>query len=239
MTEMVEFSGIAMEVTRKNIKNVHLSVCPPAGAVRISIPMDTNLDAVRMFAASKIGWIRQHQKRYSEQERETPREYVNRESHYVWGRRCLLTVVEEDTRPYVLWSRDSLRLVVRPETNAVKKDAILNAWYRQEVRRYVMPLIEKWQPIMRVQVSRLLIQKMKTQWGSCNSRDGNIRLNSELAKKPPACLEYVVVHEMVHLLERLHNKRFVRLMDGFLPQWRQLKDTLNRSPLSFAKWSYD
>ena len=171
------------------------------------------------------------------QERETPREYLPRESHYVWGRRCLLSLAEKEAPPAVEWSRSSLKIITRSGMNANRKHEILSAWYRQQVRQAAGKLIQKWQPKMGVHVSRLFVQQMKTRWGSCNTRTGSIRLNSDLAKKHPACLEYIAVHEMTHLLERAHNERFTRLMNGFLPQWRQLQDMLKQAPLSATRWN--
>lgn len=236
MTEIIEFGGMTAEVRRKKIKHVHLSVCPPSGAVHISAPSRLELETLRLFAASKLGWIRRQQRKFYEQERETPREYLERESHYVWGRRCLLRIAEKDAPPSVLWNFNTLTITVRPDATAAKKHETLARWYRAEVLREAARLAEKWHPIIGVGAARLSVRKMKTRWGSCNTRTGDILFNTDLAKKLPACLEYVVVHEMTHLLERTHNARFMRLMDGFLPQWRQIRDTLNRAPLSAAKW---
>ena len=237
MTEIIKFSGITAQVMRKSIKYVHLSVCPPAGTVRISAPHRIELEAIRLFAASRLDWIRRNQNRFWAQERETPREYLPRESHYVWGRRCLLTIAEKNAPPTVEWNRDSLKIITRPNADAIKKHAVLSSWYRQQVRQAAEKLIQKWQPQMNVSVSRLFVRQMKTRWGVCNTRTGAIRLNTDLAKKHPACLEYIVVHEMTHLLERRHNERFMRLMDGFLPQWRQLQNMLERAPLSATRWN--
>jgi predicted metal-dependent hydrolase len=191
-----------------------------------------------VFAISKLGWIRQQQRKLKAQERETPCEYLDRESHYVWGRRYLLRIVEKDAPPGVELKHRTLLLQVRPGSDEEKKLAVLAAWYREQVKAAVPPVIAKWTPLMGVQVARFFVQRMKTKWGGCRKRVGNIRLNAELAKKPPECLEYIVVHEMVHLLEPTHHRRFVALMDRFMPQWRFYRDVLNRLPVRHENWVY-
>ena len=193
----------------KDIKNVHLSVHPPTGRVRISAPSRMSLDTIRVFAISKLGWIKQQQRKLREQERETPREYLDRESHYVWGKRYLLKVIESDEPPSVELKHSQMLLRVRPATDEAKKQAIVEEWYREQLKEAVPPLIAKWEPLMGVKVERFFVQRMKTKWGSCNPGAGSIRLNTDLAKKPRECLEYIVVHEMVHLIERHHNDRFM------------------------------
>jgi predicted metal-dependent hydrolase len=211
---------IAVEVIRKDIKNVHLSVYPPTDKVRISAPLRMNLDTIRVFAISKLRWIRQQQKTIVEQEREPPREYLDRESHYLWGRRYLLKVIEKEAAPRVELHPRRIVLQVRPTS---PKQAVLEEWYRAQLKEAVPPLIAKWEPLMGVQVDRFFVQRMKTKWGSCSRRSASIRLNTDLAKKPPECLEYIVVHEMVHLLEPTHNSRFTDLMDQFMPGWRHYR----------------
>ena len=212
-----------MDVVRKDIKNVHLSVYPPTGRVRISAPARMSLDTIRVFAISKLGWIRQQQKKLREQERETPREYLDRESHYVWGRRVLLKVVEEDEPPQRAATSSTLLLRVRPGTDEATREAVVEDWYRQLLKAAVPPLIATWEPRLGVKVNGFFVQQMKTKWGSCNPTARTIRLNTELAKKPRECLEYIVVHEMVHLLEPTHNPRFVALMDRFMPKWQETR----------------
>ena len=234
----VELGDIAVDVVLKNIKNVHLSVYPPSGRVRISAPLRMSLDTIRVFAISKLGWIKRQQRKLREQERETPREYLDRESHYVWGKRYLLSVVERDHAPAVSLKHSRMILTVRAGTDEAVKEAIVAQWYREQLKAVVPELIAKWEPLLGVSVSRVFVQQMKTKWGSCNPRAHTIRLNTELAKKPKECLEYIVAHEMVHLLEPTHNARFVALMDQFMPQWQFFRQRLNRLPVRHAHWDY-
>jgi predicted metal-dependent hydrolase len=234
----IELGGIAVDVVKKDIKNLHLSVYPPAGKVRISAPLRMNLDTIRVFAISKLGWIKQQQKKLQEQERETPREYLDRESHYVWGKRYLLKVVESNAAPAVELKHSEMHLRMRPGASEKKKQVVLEDWYRSQLKQAVPDLIVKWEPLMGVRVERFFVQRMKTKWGSCNSTAESIRLNTELAKKPRACLEYVVVHEMVHLLEPTHNSRFLALLESFLPKWQFYRDALNRLPVRHETWMY-
>ena len=229
---------IAVDVVFKDIKNIHLSVYPPIGKVRVSAPLRMELETIRVFTLSKLGWIKPQQQRFLGQERETPREYLARESHFVWGKRYLLKLVEKDEAPEVELKHSHMLLHVRPGTSEETKQAIVALWYREQVKSAVSAIIAKWEPIMDVKVGRVFVQKMKTKWGSCNPASRSIRLNTELAKKPRECLEYVTVHEMVHLLERHHNDRFVALMDANIPQWRHYRDMLNRSPLAHEEWGY-
>ena len=238
MAETIDLGGIVVDVVKKDIKNVHLSVYPPTGRVRISAPERMSLDTIRVFAISKLGWIKQQQQKLLEQERETPREYLDRESHYVWGKRYLLKIIEHNAAPEVELKHSTMLLRIRPGSDDVKMEAVLDAWYRQQLKEAVPPLIAKWEPLMGVKVERFFVQRMKTRWGSCNLGAGTIRLNSELAKKPPESLEYIVVHEMVHLLEPTHNARFIGLMDRFMPQWEFYRDILNRLPIRHEHWRY-
>jgi hypothetical protein len=238
MTDRIDLGGTPVEVTFKNIKNVHLSVYPPTGRVRISAPARMSLDTIRVFAISKLGWIKQQQRKLREQERETPREYLNLESHYLWGRRYLLRVIEGDQTPSVEIQHSRLLLHVRPETTEEKKQEIVAQWYRNQMRVAIPSLIDSWTPVIGVTVQGFYVQQMKTKWGSCNPRAGTIRLNTELAKKPKECLEYIVVHEMAHVLEPTHNARFIALMDGFIPNWRLRRDQLNRLPVRHEEWGY-
>lgn len=238
METHIELGDIQVHVVLKDIQNIHLSVYPPDGAVRISAPAWMNLDAIRVFAISKLGWIKRQQQKLQAQERETPREYLDRESHYVWGERYLLQVVEANAAPVVELQKSQLVLHIRPGSATAKKHAILEAWYREQLKRAALPLIAQWEPQLGVNVAQFFVQRMKTRWGSCNPGAGNIRLNTELAKKPPACLEYVIVHELLHLLEPTHNARFVALLDRFMPNWQFHRDQLNRFPVSHEEWEY-
>lgn len=238
MMAHVQLGNIAVDVVLKDIKNVHLSVYPPNGRVRIAAPTRMSLDTIRVFAISKLSWIKQQQKKLREQERETPREYLNRESHYLWGRRYLLTAREDNEAPSIELKHSRILLRVRPGTSEERKQALFEEWYREQLRQAVLLLIAKWQPLMAVTVSRVFVQRMKTKWGSCNPTARHIRLNTELAKKPPECLEYIVVHEMLHLLEPTHNSRFIILMDRFMPKWQFYRQVLNRLPVRHETWGY-
>ena len=238
MAGKIELGDISVEVFKKDIKNVHLSVYPPTGKVRISAPLRMNLNTIRVFAISKLGWIKQQQKKVTEQEREPAREYLDRESHYVWGKRYLLKLIEKDAAPRVELRHSQMLLQTRPATGEEKKQAILDEWYRSQLKEAVPLLIAKWEPLMGVEVERFFVQRMRTKWGSCSPRAGNIRLNTDLAKKPRGCLEYIVVHEMVHLLEPTHNSRFLALLDLFMPNWQFHRDLLNRLPVRHETWNY-
>jgi hypothetical protein len=238
MGTQIRLGDIAVDVVLKDIKNVHLSVHPPTGKVRISAPSRMSLETIRVFAISKLGWIKQQQRKLREQERETRREYLDRESHYVWGKRYLLKVIESEEAPAVELKHSKMHLRVRPGASEEKKQAIVEAWYRDRLKQAVPSLIEKWGPIIGVKVKRFFVQKMKTKWGSCNPNFKSIRLNTELAKKPRECLEYIVVHEMVHLLEPTHNSRFVALMDQFMPKCQFYREVLNRLPVRHERWRY-
>jgi predicted metal-dependent hydrolase len=238
MVTQLQLGEIAVEVVLKDIKNIHLSVYPPAGKVRISAPSRMPLDTIRVFAISKLGWIKQQQERLRGQERETPREYLDRESHLIWGKRYLLKVIECDEPPSIELKHSRMFLRLRSGTPGNKKQAVVEAWYRRQIREAVPPLIAKWEPVIGVKVENFFVQKMKTKWGSCNSASKSIRLNTDLAKKPPQCLEYIVVHEMVHLVVRHHNEQFNSVMDKCLPGWRVLRQMLNNAPLSHTDWTY-
>lgn len=238
MSSWLKLGEIQIEVTFKDIKNVHLSVYPPSGKVRIAAPAHMKLDTVRLFAIAKLDWIRQQQAKLRRQDREAPREYVDRESHYVWGKRYLLKIIEENAPPKVELTPRTLRLHVRPGTDTEHKRKILEAWYREQVREAVPPLLALWEPVVGGKVARYFVQTMKTKWGSCNPANRSIRLNTELAKKPRQCLEYILVHELLHLREPSHNQRFVSLMDQTMPAWRTLRELLNQLPVRHEEWEY-
>lgn len=238
-TRRITVSGIAVEVVRKDIKNLHLGVYPPHGRVRVAAPLVVSDEAVRLAVIDKLAWIRRQKARFAQQPRQSEREMVNGESHYFLGRRYRLRVREHDAPARVALSGvASLELFVRPGSSTVQREAVLLRWHREQLKALIQPLLEKWQPLLDVQVAAWGIKKMKTKWGSCNVDARLVWLNLELAKKPPQCLEYIVVHELVHLLERHHNERFTALMDGFMPQWRQYREMLNKSPLGHEEWNY-
>lgn len=236
--QQIMLGDICIDVVHKDIKNLHLSVYPPSGRVRISAPLRMDTDTIRVFTVSKIGWIRKQQAKLLGQEREAPREYINRESHYYLGKRFLLKVVEHNAPPKVVLKHNTIELYVRENTSSDKNKAVLENWYRQRLKEMVPGMIAQYENKLKVNVAELAIKKMKTRWGTCNRNAGRIWLNLELAKKPLHCIEYIIVHEMAHLLERRHDEVFISHMDKFLPKWRFYKEELNRSPLRHENWDY-
>lgn len=234
----LQLGDITVDVIRKDIKNIHLSVYPPTGKVRLSAPQRFDLDTIRVFALSKLPWIKQQQAKLRDQKREAPREYVDRESHFYQGQRYLLRVVEREVKPGVRLHHKTMELSVRPGSSVEKRKQVLEAWYRERLREEIPPIIARWEKIMEVRVLEFGIKKMRTKWGACNREAGRIWINLELAKKPIQCLEYIIVHEMVHFFERSHNQRFVQLMDKFLHEWRLYREELNRLPVSHVDWGY-
>lgn len=233
----LKVSGLSVDVVRKDIKNLHLGVYPPNGRVRVAAPFSVSDDAVRLAVIGKLGWIRRQREKFETQPRQSKREMVSGESHYFQGRRYRLRVVlHEGPATVVLRTRSTMEVRVRQETSAEQRLAIVESWYREQLRAMVPVLLEKWQPLLGVEVAQWGIKKMKTKWGSCNVDARRIWLNLELAKKPVQCLEYVVVHELVHLTERHHNERFTALMDQHLPHWRMYREELNRAPLAHEDW---
>ena len=238
MGTTLKIGSTTVDVVQKDIKNVHLSVHPPAGRVKISAPLRMDLDTIRLFAISKLGWIKKQKHKVTAQERESPREYIERESHYVWGKRYLLKVVEQDSPPKIELRHSRMVLQVRPGTSTERRREIVAEWYRTQLKAAAKPLIEKWEPVMGVKVDRVFVQRMKTKWGGCSRDSANIRLNTELAKKPRECLEYIVVHELAHLVEPTHNSRFIGVMDKLMPNWRFHRQQLNRLPVRHEEWIY-
>jgi predicted metal-dependent hydrolase len=238
MHDVLDLGELQAEVTRKAIKHVHLSVLPPAGKVRVAAPQHIPLDTIRLFVISRLAWIRSQQRKLRAQERETTREFLNKESHFLWGKRYLLEINFTDAAPAVSLTSRKLQLQVRPSATSARCEEVLDAWYRQKIRDAVSGLLAKWQPLLGVQVKQVFVQRMKTKWGSCTPKSGYIRLNTDLAKKPPECLEYIVVHELVHLLEPTHNARFSAFMDLHLPNWQQLRRRLNLLPIRHEDWKY-
>jgi predicted metal-dependent hydrolase len=234
----IQLGDITVEVTQKDIKNVHLSVYPPFGQVKIAAPNRMDLDTIRIYAITKLSWIRKQQAKIKAQKRESPREYLTKESHYYLGKRYLLDVIEDNTAPKVILKHNKIELHIRPETDTIKRKEILDEWYRVKLKEMIPLLIEKLEKVMNVEVKEFGVKKMKTKWGTCNIDAQRIWLNLELAKKPSNCLEYIVIHEMTHLLERNHNTRFVALMNQFMPNWKEVKEELNRLPVSHTEWGY-
>lgn len=234
----LKLGAIDIEVDQKDIKNIHLSVHPPNGRVRIAAPSRMDWDTIRVFAISKLQWIKKQQEILQQQEREPKREYVNRESHYFLGKRYLLKVHQVEAAPKVELDHKHIHLYVRPSSPLEKRAKVMEQWHRAELKKMVPELIAKWEKRMGVKSNDFGIKKMRTKWGSCNTQAKRIWLNLELAKKPKDCLEYIIVHELVHLLERSHNQRFVKLMNEFMPKWQFHREELNRLPYGHVDWDY-
>ena len=228
-----------IDVVRKDIKNLHLAVYPPNGRIRIATPLSINDEAVRLFAISKLPWIKKHQASFDSQDRQSAREYVSGESHYFNGNRYLLNVVYHNSAPRVdIRNKTYIDLYVRDGYSLAQRRKVMVEWYRSELKKHIPDLISKWEKIIKVQLNDWGVKQMKTKWGTCNISAKRIWLNLELAKKPLYCLEFIIVHEMVHLLERLHNDQFIGYMDKFIPNWRFNKDELNRYPICEVRRNY-
>lgn len=236
MSETIRLGEIAIAVTRKDIKHVHLSVHPPNGRVTLVAPTGTRLEVARAYAASRLGWIRAQQSRLRAQPRETLRRYVTRETHYVWGKRHLLTVIEREQKPCVTMDHRRITLTVRPGSDRAKRESVMHEWHKGLLHEAVPKLIGKWEPRLGVKVAAYYLQRMKTRWGGCNHTASHIRLNTELVKKPKDLLEYVVVHEMAHLIVPTHSERFIALLTEHYPGWRAARAELNELPLTAGVW---
>lgn len=236
MNERIQIGDLSIKVTRKGIKHVHLSVHPPDGRVTLVAPTGTRLEVARAYAISKLGWIRKQQGTLRNQARETRRQFVTRESHYLWGRRYLMTVAYADNKPSVRLDHRRITLTVRPGSSAEKRAEVMHEWHKSLLHEVVPELIRKWEAKLGVQVKRYFLQRMKTRWGGCNHRAGHIRLNTELVKKPKDLLEYIIVHEMAHLLEPTHSERFTGILDHHYPTWRDSRSELNELPLAAESW---
>lgn len=232
----IEIGELSIAVTQKSVKNVHLTVHPPDGRITMVMPTTTRLDVARAYAISKLGWIRAQQRKLQSQARETPRQFVERESHHLWGRRYLLTVNYKEEKPSVQLDHKCITLTVRPGSDAEKRAAVLHEWHKSLLHETIPGMIQQWEPKLGVNVNNYYLQRMKTKWGSCNHRARNIRLNTELVKKPKDLLEYVVVHEMIHLIESTHNDNFVTLLNEHYPTWSEARAELNELPLAAEAW---
>ena len=236
MSATIHIGGLSICLTKKDVKNVHLSVYPPDGRVTLTTPNTTRVDVARAYAISKLPWIRQQQQKLRDQARETPREFIERESHHLWGRRYLMTVAYREGKPSVSLDHRWITLTMRSGTDRAKRQQIIHQWHKSLLHGVVPQFIRKWEPKLKVNVSAYFLQRMKTKWGSCNHRARHIRLNTELVKKPRDLLEYVIVHEMAHLLEPTHSPGFVALLDTNFPSWRQARAELNELPLAPEVW---
>jgi predicted metal-dependent hydrolase len=235
----IKVSGLVVEVVRKKIKNLHLGVYPPAGRVRVAAPLHISDEAVRLAIITRLPWIKKQRAKFGGQDRQSQREFVSGESHYFMGRRYRLNVVYQKGRSrVVVRNKSTIDLYVREGSNTSQRQRVFLIWCRQQLKALIQPLIDKWESIIGEKVADWGVKQMKTKWGSCNPKAHRIWLNLELIKKPAQCLEYVVVHEIVHFLERRHNDHFGALMDSFMPQWRLYRDELNRAPLRHETWDY-
>lgn len=238
MFEVLKIGTISVNIERKKMKNMYLNVRPPLGTVSVSAPINARLESIKLFVISRLVWIRQKQYVLNNQSREIEREYVTRESHYLWGRRYLLVVVDSETAPSVVLRPGKISLFIRKEVSKSDRAAALELWYRQQVKDQAAEFIEKWAPKLNVKVPKVFVQHMKTRWGSANKSNLSIRLNTELARKPRECLEYIVVHELAHLVVPDHSPPFFALMDKVMPNWPILRNQLNRLPVKHEKWEH-
>lgn len=235
----LQLGSIEVLIVRKPIKNLHLSVLPPAGRVRVTSPENMKDDAIRTLIATRLPWIKRQQGKFAGQDRQTKRAYVSGESHYFFGKRYRLELVYKDDVPAVfLKGKNKIILQVRPKSTIAKRHEVITEWYRKQLHPVVEDLITKWQKRIGVQTTHWGIKQMKTRWGTCNHKRARILLNLELVKKPIACVEYVVVHELLHLIEKKHTEKFVSLMTKHIPKWRSIKDELNRFVLSHEEWKH-
>jgi hypothetical protein len=236
----MQIGSLSLQLNRKAIKNLHISVLPPDGRIRVAAPEQMTDTAIRMAVISRIPWIKKQQRDFAAQPRQSDREMVSGECHYFWGKRHRLNVIERIGRHEVKVSGGKIHLFVNPGTWIQNRALVLSEFYRAQLKAQVEKLIPEWQQriAVEVEVADWHVKKMKTKWGSCNVGAKRIWLNLELAKKPLECLEYILVHELVHLLERKHNERFLSHMDKFMPNWRERRDLLNQLPLAFENWLY-
>jgi predicted metal-dependent hydrolase len=237
MSETIQIGDVSILVNRKAVKNVHLSVHPPSGRVTLVAPAATRLEVARAYAISKLGWIREQQSKLHNQAREAPRKFVERESHYLWGRRHLLTIAYRDAKPSITLDHRRIKLTVRPGSDANKRSEIMHEWHKSLLHQVVPSLIQKWESRLGVGVEQYFLQRMKTKWGSCNHKVGHIRLNTQLVTKPKDLLEYVVIHEMIHLIEPTHSERFLTILGKHYPTWREARAELNELPLAAESWN--
>lgn len=231
--------GIPVQIVRKDIKNLHLGVHPPEGHVRVAVPMHVTDERIRLAIIDKLAWIKKQQEEFLAQPRQSAREMVTGECHYFFGKSYRLEVIEHAGKHKVeMAGGNKIRLTVTANTSTESRLKLMNEWYREQLKQVIPKLLEQWQIKIGVVADDWGVKKMKTKWGSCNIEAKRIWLNLDLAKKPTECLEYIIVHELVHLLERHHNARFVAYMDEFMPKWRLNRETLNKSPLSHEEWEY-
>ncbi len=236
-TTYLDVAGLRIEVVWKAILHLHIAVYPPDGRVRVATPLWVKQDAIRLAVLDRLAWIKRHREKFSNQARQSEREMVNGETHWFQGKKYRLEIREVAGREGVaLKGLTTMELAVRPEADAERRRAVLDRWYRKQLKLDIAPLLEKWEAALGVTASSWGVRKMRTRWGSCNPIAKRLWFNLELAKKAPECIELVVVHELVHLVERHHNANFKDLMNQFLPQWPRIRDELNGTPLGHEVW---
>lgn len=227
-------AGLGVDIVYKDIKNLHISVYPPIGRVRVAAPHRLDEEAIRLAIVQRLPWIKRQREQLQNADRQTERRMASGETHYIWGKRYRLNA--DDGRPRVVPKGKTLWLTAPAGLDDEQKRQILDRWYRRQIKAALPPLLEKWQQVIGQEASKVVVRRMKTKWGTCQQASRSIWINPELAKKNPRCLEYIVVHELTHLLERTHNERFVELMDKHLPDWRARRDELNEAPLAHEEW---
>lgn len=231
---MLNISGIQIKVCKKNIKNMHLYVKPPNGNVVVSAPLTMSDEAIERFVRTKLSWIRKQVAKFDNQPRQSEREYVSGETLFVWGKQHYLQTEYGNKNSLVL-SGDRAVLTVRKESTTEQRANFIREWYRELLKAEIARLLPKWEKTTGLNATGWQTKYMTTRWGSCNIKTGKIWLNLQLAKKTPECLEYVILHELVHLVEKTHNERFVSLMDKYMPMWREVKTTLNGQTLDYME----
>jgi predicted metal-dependent hydrolase len=234
---LFKVGGIEVVVLHKKVKNLHLNVLPPVGKVRVSAPISMGDDAIRTFLATRISWIKKHQAKFKGQERQTAREYISGESHFFLGNRYRLEVVSTNMKSgVVILNKKRMVFSIKPKSKFLRREQVMQDWYRNELRNILTPLIDKWQKKIGIKAYYWGIRRMKTRWGTCDEKTNRLCFNLELIKKPESCIQYVVVHELIHMIERKHNDKFVGLIDKYLPKWRSEKDELNQLVLAHENW---
>jgi predicted metal-dependent hydrolase len=231
---MLNVAGIPIEVCKKNIKNMHLYVKPPDGHVTVSAPLSISDVAIERFVRTRTSWIKKQVAKFDNQPRQSEREYVSGETLYVWGKQYYLQTEYGGKNALVL-SGEKAILTVRKESIPEQRDNFVREWYRELLKAEIARLLPKWEKTTALKVSGWQTKYMTTRWGTCNTATGKIWLNLQLAKKTPDCLEYVILHELVHLVEKTHNEKFVALMDRYMPMWREVKATLNGQMLDYME----
>ncbi|TGM58460.1 M48 family metallopeptidase [Leptospira adleri] len=233
-----QLGDIEVELIQKEIRNLHLSVNPPNGRVRISAPLTMKFETIRVYAISKLAWIKKQKRKFKNQERESRREYIARESHYFLGKRYLLRVFKTENLQNLDLKHNSIDLYITDSTTWNKKNEVLKKWYRDRLKEVSVPLIQKWTKNLKLDNVEFSIRSMKTRWGTCNPSKRKIWLNLELAKKPKDCIEFIIAHELIHILEKNHTVRFFSLLNHHYPNWKEAQEKLNRLPISHIDWDY-